>query len=127
MKRIILAGIALVAVFGLGQYFASVNQANASAPSGLQATIATSSFQGVVINTAELVFATSSCSSRTITTGDTNVRLVFSDVLGQRPTGTNGHLQVASTTVTYDSGLYGCDAVWVYPYGTATLTLTEAR
>lgn len=94
----------------------------------VQSRVATSSFQTATVNTARILFATStSCSSRIISTQGTEIKLTFSDYSGQRPTGVNGHSQLASTTVAYDSELYGCDAVWVYPFGTNTLTLTETR
>jgi len=101
---------------------------NLGSATGIQSTVATSSFQVVTAGTAQRLFATSTlCSARIITTQAGAIKLTFSDFLGQRPTGINGHIQTASTTVEYDSKIYGCNAVWVYPYGTDTLTLTETR
>lgn len=100
-----------------------------SAPDGVPATVATSTVsQTVTAGTAELLFATSSdCAARIIGTAGGAIRLTFSDTLGARPTALAGHVQAASTTVAYDSGLYGCHAIWVYPYVTEPLTTTETR
>lgn len=89
-----------------------VNKASASAPSGLPSTLATST-QFAVTTTQQLLFATSSCSSRIITTRTQAVMLTFSDLSGIVPTAILGHQQAASTTVAYDSGLFGCGAVRV--------------
>lgn len=102
------------------------NIAFASAPSGLPATVATSSIASVS-STATTIFATSTCASRIITTVANPIMLTFSDYSGQTPTGSFGHLQAASTTVTYDSGQYGCGAVKAYSFGTASITVTETR
>ena len=99
----------------------------ASAPSGLPANIATTT-NPTVGTTAALVFATSSCASRSITTSANPIMITFSDYLGQTPTATFGHLQAASTTVVYDSGQWGCGAVKIYGYtGNQVLTVTESR
>lgn len=101
---------------------------NLGASTNVTATVATSSFQTVTAGTAQRLFATSTlCSTRIITTQGSAIKLTFSDFLGQRPTGINGHIQTASTTVVYDSEHFGCNSYWVYPYGTDTLTITETR
>lgn len=53
--------------------------------------------------------------------------LTFSDYAGQTPTGLYGHLQAASTTVAYDSGLYGCGLMKVYSFATQQITVSETR
>ncbi len=116
---IILAMMALTAVL-LSQ------KVGASAPSGLPATVATTS-ANAVSTTATSLFATSTCSARIITTRAQPVMLTFSDYAGQTPTGSFGHLQPASTTVAYDSGQYGCGLVKAYAYGVDTITITETR
>lgn len=99
-----------------------------SVTGGTPATVATSTFQAVVAATPELLFATStSCSSRIITTQTNPVRLTFSDFTGQRPTSAGGVFQAGSTTIAYEAETYGCNAVYVYPYGTDTLTVIETR
>jgi hypothetical protein len=120
--------LALVALFVIASFLllgsASVS---ASAPSGLPATIATSS-NPTVTTSAALVFATSTaCASRVITTYASPVMITFTDRIGQTPTGTFGHLQPASSTVAYDSGLYGCGAVKIYSFATQAITVSEGR
>lgn len=116
-------------MFALAFVFASFGRTEpvlASAPSGLPATVATTS-PAAVSTTVIPLFATSSCSSRIITTYVSPVMLTFSDYAGQVPTGTFGHLQAASTTVAYDSGLYGCGLVKAYSFAAQTITTTETR
>lgn len=101
---------------------------HASAPSGLGATVATSS-NPTVTTTAALVFATTtnSCAARIVTTYASPVMITFTDAQGAVPTGTYGHLQAASTTVAYDSGQYGCGAVKIYSFATQAITVSESR
>lgn len=100
---------------------------SASAPSGLPATVATST-SPTVTTTQKLVFATSSaCAARIITSRTAPLMITFSDVQGKTPTGVIGHQQAASTTVAYDSGLYGCGAVRIYAYASSVITVTETR
>lgn len=99
--------------------------AGAAAPSGLQAIVSTSS-NPTVTTTAAIVFATTTqCSSRVVTTYASPIMLTFSDNQGKTPTGTYGHLQLASTTVAYDSGIYGCGAYKVYSFVSQAITVTE--
>ena len=97
-----------------------------SASSGLPSSIATSS-NPTVGTTAVLLFATSTCASRVITTVASPVMLTFSDNQGKVPTGVYGHLQGASTTVAYDSGLYGCDAVRAFGFVSSAISVSESR
>ena len=100
--------------------------ANASAPSGLPATVATTSVE-TLSTTALTLFATSTCAARIITTSGQAIMLTFSDNQGAVPTGSFGTLQAASTTVVYDSGHYGCGAVKGYSFASQALTLVESR
>jgi hypothetical protein len=104
-------------------------RASGSAPSGLPATFSTTTLGYVVGTTQSLLVATSSCSARVITTRAAPVMLTFTDVAGKVPTAVLGHLQTASTTVVYDSGQYGCEAVRVVSAtGVAdTITVSESR
>jgi hypothetical protein len=43
------------------------------------------------------------------------------------PTALIGHLQAASTTVSYDSGIYGCNAVRIYSFASSIITVSESR
>lgn len=99
---------------------------HASSPPGLPATIATTSPMAVT-TTPSLVMATSSCSARIITTTASPIMIGFSDIQGFLPSGTQGHLQAASSTVAYDSGQYGCGAVRVYSFVAGQITISESR
>lgn len=98
------------------------------APDGTVARVATSSAQ-TIGTTANTIFATSTnCTSRVITTTSKAVMLTFSNSSGQTPTGALGHLQLASTTVSYEANLYGCDAVKAYGFDSSSnITTTELR
>lgn len=126
IKQILTAVSVLLTAGIIGIYFASqAYKAHASAPSGLPATVATTSQQALT-TTASLVFATSTCAARVVsTTGTSGIMLGFSDKQGFVPTGNVGHWQPASTTVAYDSGQYGCGAVRIYSFVAQTITVSE--
>lgn len=110
-------------------FFGDTQRASASAPSGLSATLATTS-QSAVGTNAIMLFATSTanqCTGRTITTYASPIMLTFSDYAGQTPTGVFGHLQAASTTQYYDGGQYGCQLVKAYSFVSQTITISEFR
>ena len=121
----LIAGALLIGIIIGGMWFG--DRSLASAPPGAPATVATSTAQSVTIGVAELLFATSSCSSRIVSTQGDAIKLTFSDFTGLVPSASVGHVQAASTTVAYDSGLYGCNAVKVYSYGTQTVHVTETN
>lgn len=65
------------------------------------------------------------CHNRVVTTNH-DIRLSFDEVAGHGSStlsGTVGHLQIASTTVAYDSALYGCGQMTAKAT-TATTTVT---
>lgn len=78
-----------------------------SAASGIPANVATST--NITVTTAASAFfaTTTNCVSRTISTVQP-IMLTFSDINGATPTAVLGNIQGASTTVSYDAGLYGC-------------------
>ena len=125
IASLLIAGALLIGIIIGGLWFN--NSALGSAPPGAPATVATSTAQSVTVAVAELLFATSSCSSRIVSTQGDAIKLTFSDFRGDVPSQTVGHVQAASTTVAYDSGLYGCNAVKVYSYGTQSLQVTETN
>lgn len=106
-------------------YFTS-NKVKASAPTGLPATIATSS-NPAVSTTAVTIIATSTCSARVISTASTSLMLTFSDYANQTPTAIFGVYQAASTTVVYDSGQYGCGLVKAYANAAGVITVIDSR
>lgn len=119
----IVIAFAFMAVYLIG---ASATRVGASAPSGLEGTVASSSLLSVS-NTAITLIATSSCAARIVTTTASPIMLTFSDYNGQTPTGLFGHLQAASTTVVYDSGQWGCGLVKAYAFSAGTITFTSVR
>ena len=80
-----------------------------SAPGGYSTTFATGSVDTLVPGIALTMFATSTpdCISRIITTKSEAITIKFGDYTQFALTNL-GHIQAASTTVTYDSALYGC-------------------
>lgn len=119
----ILTAVILLASYLIG---ASVSKVNAMAPSGLPASIATTS-PAAVSTTASTIFATSTCAARIISTTASPVMLTFSENQSVVPTALFGVLQAASTTVAYDSGQYGCGAVQVYAFVAGNITVSESR
>ena|SRR3972149_5911057 len=109
-----------------------------SAPSGLYSTIATTSQVTVGPNKPNVASSTvplfdnrPNCASRVITTYNSEIKLIFSKSMisstTPNPSATFGHNQLASTTVVYDSGIYGCGYVSAYGFASTTLTISEFR
>lgn len=122
----LLTSAALGILFIAVAYVAFGNALLARADAGtIPATIATSS-NPVVSTTPSLIFATSTCADRIVSTNSVAVNMTFSDIAGA-PTATFGTYQPASTTVTYDNSRYGCGPVRAYGFGTGSLTATESR
>lgn len=95
---------------------------------GNATNIATSTYAYPVGTSQIVLFATSTCSSRIVTTRDIAVSLSFNEAAGRVPTAIAGHVQTASTTVVYDSEQYGCGAVRAVSTGAATTVhVSEAR
>lgn len=128
-KLYLLPIIVSLAVLIVGLYMSILNKAYGDAPSGLQATVATSTLGYPVGVSQTVLFATSTCNARIITTRTQPVMLTFTDVQGTVPTATTGHLQAASTTVAYNSGQYGCNTVRVISatLTTDTISVSESR
>lgn len=120
-------GIILSVLFLAISFISQIGVLMAGAPSGLSATVATTS-RPVVTTTAGTLFATSTmCAARIISTASSSVMLTFSDYAGQTPTGSFGHFQATSTNVVYDSGQYGCGLVKVWSFATQQVTVTETQ
>ena len=123
IDRVLIVLLVLAVVVGLATY--GTNVTLGSAPSGLPATVATTS-QITVGTTAITVFATSTCAARIVSTTNKPIMLTFTDA--QTPTFALGVAQVASTTVAYDSGQYGCGEVKIYGFDAASkITVYETR
>lgn len=68
------------------------------------------------------------CDNRIVTTKDEAIRLSFRTIDGFAATNVVGHLQAASTTVAYDSGLYGCGAMTAIGLAaSSTITISETQ
>ncbi len=116
-----LIAIAIAASIGSVMKFAS-----ASAPPGAPAVVNSMASTSVNTPTVTQIAATSTCTARTISTsGASAVMLGFSAFQGTTTTGSFGMYQAASTTVTYDSGQFGCGQISAFSYATSTVnTLT---
>lgn len=99
-----------------------------SAPTGYTAINGTSTtITMTASDDVSELFATSTCVTRIITTGTKNIRLKFFDFATPVLSSTVGHLQTASTTVSYDSGIYGCGLVTGLSTDADTVTVSEIR
>lgn len=93
----------------------------------LPATMASSSAVTVGTSPSTPVFATSSpnCSARIIGTASSSIMVTFTDKNGDVPNIAKGFWQGASTTVAYDSGLFGCGAVKVFSVSSQQIMVAE--
>lgn len=105
------------------------------APSGLPSAAATSTSRLVGLAAVELFPEALNCATTIIGTKSEPIMISFSGVFDQvgnigvassSLSGSIGFVQAASTTVAYDSGLYGCGAVFVIS-GTANTSIIEAE
>ena len=134
----------LLTIAGILAVYRMTGPTFSSAPTGIKSVIATTSSMTVFYSTSKspqvfgpalLFSANTSCTARVISTVGSSIMLYFSTTtIGPTSaTGTAnvnsalGHVQAASTTAVYDSGLYGCENVGAYSDGTSTITVTEFR
>ena len=81
---------------------------------GLYSTVSSSSETRIGSTSAETIFHTTfDCTARVISTTGRAIMLSFGSTT---PTAVVGHVQAASTTVAYDSEIYGCGQVRAYAY-----------
>ena len=89
------------------------------APPGLSSSLSTSSSVAVGTSSVVTLFAPAanttaqSCTARVISTVGQPIMLSFGSTT---PTATEGHMQTASTTVAYDSEIYGCGYIRAFGY-----------
>ncbi len=90
--------------------------------------------QGSAVVKTQVFAANAACKSRVITTNGTSaIRISFKDIPGSGNIGsttvgaTVGHLQLASTTVAYDSEIYGCSTWNIWAWASTTLSVTETQ
>lgn len=132
----IIVGLAL-AVFG--SFVTSTQQADGAAFTGTASNVrlATTTVvgpQGSTVVKTQVFAANAACKSRVITTDGTSaIRISFKDIPGSGNIGsttvgaTVGHLQLASTTKEYDSGIYGCGTWNIWAWASTTLSVTETQ
>ena len=95
-----------------------------SAPTGSIAISGSSSIVTLPSHTSLQIFASSTCISRTISLSATSsILFTLVDQATNPPTGA-GHIQNASTTIAYDSGIYGCGLWRAYNPSQNQLTFT---
>ena len=125
--------VILVALAGLVVFaFWKSQPVQGAATSGSQTTYATSSTLQVGPNYVQVLsIAFENCTSRTISTGPTAIRLSFGGISATSTATSTAQInsdvglwQSASTTVAYDGGLYGCGFVGVIGQNTSTSTVT---
>ena len=128
----ILSTLTIVLTIALGfMYYQVTHLKLGSAPQGVVAQLATSSTVSVGPSLPRLILfpANQYCASRVISTGANPIMLSFDTATSSANPGTNiGFYQGASTTVSYDSGIYGCSTVSAYGFtASTTITIAEFR
>ena len=125
MKDVIIFTLCAIVLFDAGFYFASESPSPKLGnviTQGIVPQVATSSTIGVgPQQNMTLASRNAACSARVITTVASPVMLAFG--IGT-PTALVGHLQAASTTVSYDNAIYGCGAITAYAFASSTITVT---
>lgn len=102
--------------------------ADGSAFPGQQAKLQTATTTILGPGTVTLFEATDFCLNRVVTTQGQEIKVLFGDAIGLTATSvsaTVGHLQAASTTVSYDSGLYGCGKMVGRAVASTTVTISS--
>lgn len=123
-NKLLFAAAIMFAVGVIGLLLASTQSASAQS-AGLHSRIASSSTIVVGIQQNQTLFtANDICAARVISTAAEAIMLSFSSAI--TPSGTEGHVQAASTTVVYPAEQYGCGAVTAYGHtGSTTITKSE--
>ena len=131
LKSVGIIAVIALAVFVLASMFFRYESAQASASSGLPATqrVATTTSVGPD-EVKRLYNKQPSCASRIVRTQGTEIYLIFADPVGGNLASTSlsavaGFVQLASTTVAYDSGIYGCGELWGEAISSTTITTAE--
>ena len=126
-ENLLVIGVFLLVVLVAGYFFSTSRGTNLGAAfDGSEAKISTTSVQNLEAGVATVLFGTSTsgCTSRLVTTNHgIPVRLAFRD--NDVPTATVGHLQAASTSVAYDSAIYGCGRWEAFSITAQAVTVSE--
>lgn len=125
LKRLVSALVAIIMVVFIAEVLRS-DVTLGSAQDGVVAQLSTTTLATVGPGVATLFATSSTCTTRVVTTLAQPVMISFDSAFA--PTGVRGHLQGASTTVAYDSGLYGCGVWRAASYvSSTTIILSEFR
>ena len=135
IDKIILAVIVIVLGFVIYGSFKSKpeNKPLGQATSGLPSTLAIATTTAVGPQVNKTIFSSNSvCTARVIGTAGSAVMITFGDPVNGDVSSTTltsmvGFTQVASTTIGYDSGIYGCGRWSAYGIASSTITTTEMR
>jgi hypothetical protein len=135
----VLFGSLIFAAFIFFMLLSSVRNADAAAPAGYNASVATTSTLAVGPLNNMYAFGVSSssvpsleqrytCAARVISTSGSAIMISFGSQSSTTLSQTVGHWQPASTTVAYDGGLYGCGYMSIRGVNaSSTITITETR
>lgn len=121
------------ALFAVGVLLSSyAGLVGASAPSGLPATLTVATTTTVGPQQNITVFAAGECAARIVSTKAQGIMLLFADptngdISSTTLSGAVGHWQAGSTTIAYDSGLYGCGRMIGYAGASTTITVSTTR
>jgi len=128
-------GVACILLAGI-LLFKPMYQANGSAFTGSASYLQVATTSSLTANTNAVLLPArtdGSCKARVVTvpgamTGGVN--LIFGDktngdISSTTLSGTAGHYQAASTTVVYDSGLYGCGMMVARSWTSGTVVISE--
>ena len=132
-NKIILAVIVIVLGFVIYGSFKTQTKPLGEATSGVPSVLAIATTTAVGPQQVKTIFsANSQCTSRTVGTAGQAVMLTFGDptngdVSSTTLTSMVGHWQGASTTVNYDSGVYGCGRWSAFGVASTTITTSEMR
>ena len=124
----IVAPLALIALGAIAFAIMQAQVAVGSAFPGQQAKLQTATTTILGPGTVTLFAATDFCLNRVVTTQSQEIKVLFGDAIGLTATSvsaTVGHLQAASTTVSYDAGLYGCGKMVGRATASTTVTISS--
>ena len=128
INLLLLAAIVVIGVLFL--FLRRPDDTSGAAFQGSGAVMATSSTVSIATSTNVTLFATStpSCTSRVVSTQGKPILITFDSKSAPDFANQYGHVQGASTTIAYDSDLYGCGIMRAVSYdSTTTITVSEFR
>lgn len=124
-------GAVVLAVLAF-MYFSQKPTSLGGAQPGIATSVAFATTTAVGPQQNIQIFAASNCISRAISTAGSAIMVSFADpsngnISSTTLSGVIGSVQAASTTVVYDSGLYGCGRWFAYGFSSTTITTVSTR